>query len=107
MRRLYTVLVLAIILLSLSCSKSSDSAANMSGDDKHKLYQAAMNARDAKLLQQATQAIGLTDTNGAPTPAFDSFVKEHKDWAAKNFEFVKEYIAPDKAKEYVNSYLPK
>jgi len=107
MRRTYTISILAIIMLSLSCSKSGDSAANMSGDDKHKLYQAAMNTRDAKLLQQATEAIGLADANGTPRPAFDSFVKEHADWASKNFEFVKEYIAPDKAKEYVNSHLPK
>jgi hypothetical protein len=107
MKRIYTIFVLVTVLLSFACSKSSDSAANMSGDDKHKLYQAAMNTRDAKLLQQATQAIGLADANGTPRPAFDSFVKEHADWASKNFEFVKEYIAPDKAKEYVNSHLPK
>ena len=107
MRRTYPIFFLIAALLCLACSKSGDSAANMSSDAKHQLYQAAMNARDAKLLQQVTQAIGLSDANGAPTPAYQPFIKEHADWASKNFDFVKEYIAPDKAKEYVNAHLPK
>jgi hypothetical protein len=107
MRRIYTIIVLATLLFCLACGKSGTSAANLSSDDKHKLYQAAMNTRDVKLLQQVMQAIGFADANGSPTPAFDPFFKEHKDWASKNFDFVKEHFAPDKAKEYVNDHLPK
>jgi hypothetical protein len=106
MRRIYTVLVLAIILLGAACGKSGGTAAGMSGDDKHKLFQAAMNTRDPKLMQQVLQAIGLSNANGSPTTSYDPFIKEHADWSAKNFDFVREYIAPDKAKEYVNSHLP-
>ncbi|HKC65398.1 MAG TPA: hypothetical protein VKB86_17280 [Pyrinomonadaceae bacterium] len=107
MRRIYTILLLTIFLFTLACSKSGSSAASLSSDDKHKLYQAAINARDSSLIQQVTEALGLSDSNGAPTPAFAPFVKEHADWASKNFDFVKQYIAPEKAKEYVNSHLPK
>jgi hypothetical protein len=107
MRRLNTIFLLAAILFSFACNKSGGSAASMSDDDKHKLYQAAMNARDVKLLQQVTEAIGLSDAKGAPTPAFAPFVKEHPDWASKNFDFVKENLDPDKAKEYVQSHLQK
>ena len=79
----------------------------MSNDDKHKLYQAAINTRDSRLIQQVTQTLGLSDSNGSLTPAFAPFVKEHADWASKNFDFVKQFTAPEKAKEYVNSHLPK
>jgi len=107
MRRIHIIFILAAIFISLACGKSGGSAASLSNDDKHKLYQAAINARDVKLLQQVTEAIGLTDAKGSRTPAFDPFIKEHPDWAAKNFDFVKENLDPDKAKEYVQSHLPK
>lgn len=106
-RRAYTAFVIAIILLALACGKSGGSAASLSGDDRHKLYQAAINTRDSKLIEQVTRTVGLADANGAPTPDFAPFVKEHADWAAKNFDFVKEYLVPEKAKEYVNDHLPK
>lgn len=106
MRRIYTTLALAIILLSLSCSKGGGPATNLSGDDKHKLYQASINTRDSKLILRVTEALGLTGANGSPTPAYGPFIKEHADWASKNFDFVKENLDPNKAKEYVNSHLP-
>ena len=107
MRRIHAILVLTIFLFTLACSKSGSSAASLSGDDKHKLYQAAINTRDSRLIQRVTQALGLSDSNGSLTPAFAPFVKEHADWASKNFDFVKQFTAPEKAKEYVNSHLPK
>ena len=107
MLRIYTILVLTIFLFTLACSKSGSTAASLPADDKHKLYQAAINTRDPRLLQQVTEALGLSDSNGKQTAAFAPFVKEHADWASKNFDFVREYIAPEKAKEYVNSHLPK
>ncbi|HEX8890756.1 MAG TPA: hypothetical protein VF779_16520 [Pyrinomonadaceae bacterium] len=107
MRRLNIIFLLAALLFCLACSKSGGSAASLSNDDKHKLYQAAINARDVKLLQQVTEAIGLSDAKGSKTPAFDPFIKEHTEWSSKNFDFVKENLDPDKAKEYVQSHLPK
>lgn len=107
MRCIYTILVLAIFLFTPACSKSGPPAASLPVDDKHKLYQAAINTRDSRLIQQVTEALGLSDSNGKPTPVFAPFVKEHADWSSKNFDFVKEYIAPEKAKEYVNNHLPK
>ncbi len=65
-----------------------------------------MNTRDPRLLQQVEEALGLSDSNGRPTPAFDPFIKEHRDWSSKNLDFVRQYIAPEKAKEYVKSHMP-
>ena len=94
-------------LLGLACGRSGPpTASSMSADEKHKLYQAAINARAAKLIPQVTEALGLADANGSPNPAYGPFIKEHADWASRNFDFVKEYIAPDKAKEYVRDHLP-
>ncbi|HYJ48181.1 MAG TPA: hypothetical protein VEV81_16330 [Pyrinomonadaceae bacterium] len=107
MRRTCLTIALTIALLGPGCSKSGPTAAtNMGPDDQHKLYQAAINARDAKLIQQVTETLGLSDSNGSPKPAYAPFIKEHADWASRNFDFVKEYIAPDKAKEYVRDHLP-
>jgi len=105
-RRVYITIAFAIILCGLACSKSATPGRDLSADDKHRLYQAAINTHDAPLIQRVTEAIGLSDASGKPTSDFGPFVKEHPDWASKNLDFVKEHLTPDKAKEYVNSHMP-
>lgn len=108
MRRKSTIiaLVLGLSLFGLACSKSV-AVANMSEDDKHKLFQAVGVAQDTALILEATQKMGLADGNGNPTPAMQPFIQAHTDWARKNSEFVMEHMSKEKAKEYATKNMPK
>ncbi|HEV7374288.1 MAG TPA: hypothetical protein VGN95_06205 [Pyrinomonadaceae bacterium] len=105
MKRKSTIiaLVIGLTFLSMACSKS---AANMSDDDKHKLFQAAGRTGDNQLIVEAAQKIGLVDSSGQPTATFQQFTKDHFDWAMKNADFIKENMDPEKAKAYVKSHMP-
>jgi hypothetical protein len=78
----------------------------MSDDDKHKLFQAAGITQDAQTIIQVSKALGLVDSNGAPTPAMDQFTKDHYTWATKNASWIQEYADQAKAKDYVKSHMP-
>lgn len=105
MKRKSTIiaLLIALTVISIACSKS---AANMSEDDKHKLFQAAGVTRDNALILEVVQKIGLADSSGQPTAIMQQFVKDHIDWGMKNVAWVTEYNDPAKAKEYVKSHMP-
>lgn len=96
-------LLIGLTILSLSCGKS---AANMSDDDKHKLFQAASITGDPTLILEAYKKMELVDSNGQPTPAFEPFTKTHMDWAIKNAAWVQEHNDQNKAREYVKSHMP-
>jgi hypothetical protein len=102
---LVLALVVGLTFLSLACSKSG-TATSMSEDDKHKLFQAVGRTGDNALIVQIAQKIGLSDSSGQPTPAFQPFVKDHFEWAMKNADFVKEMMDAEKAKAYVKSHMP-
>jgi hypothetical protein len=108
MKRKSTIIamLIALSLVSFACSKSGGSAANMSDDDKHKLFQAAGVTQDAPTIMQVTKALGLTDSSGQMTPAFQQFTKDHMEWGKKNMAWAQEYSDPNKAKEYVKSHMP-
>jgi ABC-type oligopeptide transport system substrate-binding subunit len=105
MKRKSTILALVIGLtfISMACSKS---AANISEDDKHKLFQAVGRTGDNQLIVEVAQKLGLVDTSGQPTAAFQQFTKDHIDWAMKNTDFIKETMDSEKAKAYVKSHMP-
>src|SRR5690349_6756546 len=96
-------LLIGLSLLGAACSKS---AANMSEDDKHKLFQAAGMTQDATLIAQVTQKLVLIDSSGQTTAAVNDFTKAHIEWGLKNADWVKENNTPEKAKAYVNSHMP-
>jgi hypothetical protein len=108
MRRKSTIiaLVLGLSLFGLACSKSGTAVANMSEDDKHKLFQAVGITQDTALILEASKKMGLVDSNNQPTPAMEPFVKAHYEWAMKNVDFVKEHMTKDKAMEYAKSHMP-
>jgi len=93
------------MLFGMACSKSN-TAANMSEDDKHKLFQAVGITQDLALITKVMQNMGLADSNGQPTPAMDPFIKAHYEWAPKNADFVREHLDKEKAMEYVKSHMP-
>jgi hypothetical protein len=107
--RLKSTIIALLIGLSLfgaACSKSGGSAANMSDDDKHKLFQAAGASGDPQLATKVATALGLVDSNGQPAASFQEFTKAHIEWGKSNTQWVMEYSTPDKAKAYVNSHMP-
>jgi hypothetical protein len=108
MKRKSTIiaLVIGLSLLSFACSKSGTAVANMSEDDKHKLFQAVGVTRDTSLILEASKKMGLVDSSNEPTPAFEAFTKSHYDWAMKNADFVREHMTEEKAREYVKSHMP-
>ena len=108
MKRKSTImaLILGLTLFGLACSKSGTAVANMSEDDKHKLFQAVGITQDTALILKAMQSMGLADSSGNPTPAMDPFVKAHYEWAAKNTDFIKEHLSKEKAQEYVKAHMP-
>jgi hypothetical protein len=106
MRRKSTILALVIglTLFGMACSKSN--VANMSEDDKHKLFQAVGITQDPALIMEASKKLGLADSSGQPTPAMDAFIKAHYEWAPKNMDFIKGILTKEKAAEYAKSHMP-
>jgi hypothetical protein len=108
MKRKSTImaLILGLTLFGLACSKSGTAVANMSDDDKHKLFQAVGITQDPNLVLEASKKMGLVDSSNQPTPAMDPFIKAHYQWATSNIDFIKEYMTKEKAQEYVKSHMP-
>jgi hypothetical protein len=98
--------VIGLTLFGLACSKSSTAVANMSDDDKHKLFQAVGITQDPNLILDVTKKMGLVDSSNQPTAAMDPFIKAHYQWATSNGDFVKEHLTKEKAQEYVKSHMP-
>lgn len=87
-------------------SPSSTSASSMSDDDKHRLYQAAMQTGDQELLRRVSVKIGLTNEDYTPGADYQKFVAEHVGWAIRNTEFIGTINSPEKARAYVNDHFP-
>jgi len=98
-------LLIGLSLISAACSKSGGSAANMSDDDKHKLFQAAGMSGDPDLIKDVVTKLGLGDAT-APSETGKKFIDEHVSWAMKNAAWVQEYSDKAKAKEYAKSHMP-
>ena len=107
MRRKSTILslVIGLTLFGMACSKSN-SVANMSDDDKHRLFQAAGVTQDPALIMEVSKKLGLADSSGQVTPAMDAFIKAHYDWAPRNMDFIKGILTKEKAMEYAKSHMP-
>jgi hypothetical protein len=108
MRRKSTIiaLLLGLSIFGAACSKGV-AVANMSEDDKHKLFQAVGITQEPALIIEASQKMGLADSSGNPTPAMEPFLKSHYEWATKNIDFVKEHMTKEAAKEYATKNMPK
>ncbi len=114
MKRKSTIIALLIglSLFGAACGGGggSSAGASMSDDDKHKLYQAGV-LTSLETAMEVAKKLGLTDSDGKPTPAFRTFNAEHSTWLSKNPSFMPP--TPDqaadkkKAKEYVDAHTPK
>ena len=89
-----------------SSSPSSTSASSMSDDDKHRLYQAAMQTGDQELIRRVSVKIGLMDEDYTPGAEYQKFISEHVGWVIRNTEFIGTVNSPEKARAYVNDHFP-
>jgi hypothetical protein len=78
----------------------------MSDDDKHKLYQAALQTTDPELVRRVSVKLGLMDEDYTPGDKYRSFVTEHGLWALRNTDFIQSVNTPEKARAYVNQNFP-
>lgn len=90
---------------SASESSSNDTAATVSDDDKHKLFQAVGMTKDAELMQKVLKKIGLFKADGTPVDEYPQFIKEHFTWALKNTAFITSVNTPEKARAYVDAHM--
>src|SRR5215213_3602381 len=90
---------------SSNSSNANSSASSMSDDDKHKLYQAAGTTGDAELIRRVSVKIGLMDEDYTLGENYQSFIKDHVDWALRNMDFISSINTPEKARAYINEHI--
>jgi hypothetical protein len=89
-----------------SSRTSPGAASSMSDDDKHKLYQAALQSGDAELLRRVEVKLGLREDDYTAGEKYQAFVIEHVTWAYRNTDFGQSINTPEKARAYVNQNFP-
>ena len=107
--------LLAAALALAGCNGSataSRSSADLSENEKHKLYSAALAATEAPLesevFKDVCHKIGIFDSQGRPNNDYMSFVSAHVDWAmrSENEPFRAEINSREKARDYISRHLP-
>jgi hypothetical protein len=88
-------------------------AAHFTEDLKHRLYSAALAASESPLdndtFKDVCRKIGIFDASGQPNDQYMAFVAAHLEWAMKpeNNEFKREINTTERARAYLNKYLPR
>ncbi|HEX8710201.1 MAG TPA: hypothetical protein VF723_18300 [Pyrinomonadaceae bacterium] len=77
------------------------STGSYSNDEAHKLFQAVGITKDQALIIEVAQKIGIVEASGQPNDKFQPFIDEHYKWAPKNAAWIRQYLTPEKAREYV------
>jgi hypothetical protein len=91
--------------LNDNSNSSSPTSSSLSNDDKHKLVQAAGMTQDNALIQRVLRKLGfVTDTNEI-SDEYQTFLKEHAEWAQKNVRFIQSVMTPEKARAYVEANI--
>ena len=110
-------IVAALIALSLAgCSSKGSTATKpaaieLSEDQKHRLYSAALAASESPLDSDTFKAvcreIGIFDTQGRPTDQYMAFVSRHVNWWAQSEtdQFRREINSKERARDYLKRHL--
>lgn len=110
-------IVATLIALSVAgCSSkgstaTSASASQLSEDQKHRLYSAALAASESPLdndtFKKVCREIGIFDAHGKPNDQYMKFVSEHVAWGtnSRTEEFRREINSKQKAREYISRHL--
>ena len=89
-----------------SSNSPSTSTSSMSDDDKHRLYQAAVQTGDQELIRRVSVKLGLFDQDYTPGAEYQKFLSEHVEWVMRNTDFIGTVNSADKARAYVNDHFP-
>ena len=89
-----------------SSSTSSSTASSMSDDDKHKLYQAAMQTGDVNLRRRVEVKLGLMNEDYTPGDKYQAFLTAHVTWTFRNTDFIASLDTTEKARAYVDENIP-
>jgi len=87
-----------------SNSDSSSSSSTMSEDDKHKLLQAAGMTGDNETMPRVLRKLGFI-TDAGVSDDYAQFIKDHAEWAQRNFSFINSMRRPEAARAYVNAHI--
>ncbi|HET6976900.1 MAG TPA: hypothetical protein VFI24_11285 [Pyrinomonadaceae bacterium] len=87
-------------------NSSSTSSSSLSDDDKHKLYQAAIQTGDQELIRRVSVKIGVMDEDYTPGSNYQEFISEHVGWVMRNTDFLGTINSAEKARAYVNEHFP-
>ena len=85
----------------------------MSEDEKHRLYSAALAASESPLdtdtFKDVCRTIDIFDAAGKPNQKYLIFVSDHVNWSLGpgNQGFRRQIDTREKAREYINQYLPR
>ena len=91
---------------------SRNDGARLTDDEKHRLYTAALAASESPLdndvFKKVCKKIGIFDADGSPNDNYMGFVTAHLEWAMKSEteQFKLEINTKEKAREYIEKYLP-
>ena len=92
---------------SSSSNSSSSTTAELSEDEKHRLFQAAAITRDNELQRRVWSKLGLLEDDFSQGDKFTEFGVAHVGWMIKNYQWVGSIDTPEKARAYVDQHLPK
>lgn len=87
-------------------ANNSTLTAEMTEDEKYRLFYAASKVGDSALTLKVSKRIGIMDESNKPTPFYKTFVAGMFKWAMRDGEFVKRIDSKEKALEYINSVMP-
>ena len=87
-------------------SNASASTSDLSDDDKHKLFQAALMTGDSAIINRVNIKLGLFKDNYTPTDDYAQFARDHSAWVFSHLDFSRSIGTPDKARAYVDEHLP-
>ena len=114
------VSTIAAIIVCASICSSCGTRSNTTGranapqlteNEKHRLYAAALAASDSPLdsdlFKTVCQKIEIFDASGKPTQHYMSFISDHIQWSMEpaNREFGHEINTPEKARQYISQHL--
>ncbi|HET9528642.1 MAG TPA: hypothetical protein VFO99_20945 [Pyrinomonadaceae bacterium] len=89
-----------------SNSNSVSSVADMSDDDKHKLFQAASMTGDTEIIKRVNTKLGLMNDDYTFSDDYQQFVRDHVTWVFQNTDFIQTVGTPEQARAYVDEHLP-
>jgi len=89
-----------------SNTSTPSSVADMSDDDKHRLYQAASMTGDPEMLRRVSVKLDLMNSDFTPSNRYLGFIRDHVSWALRNGEFISSLDTKEKAAAYVNEHFP-